>query len=292
MTVSWKGDQESFTLKNITFRSDPEELTAIIGPVGSGKSSILIALLGELQKISGDLDLKGSVFYLSQEPWIFTDTIQQNILFGNEYDKDKYNTVIKVCCLEQDLKMFANGDLEMIGEKGINLSGGQRARVALARALYSDAQIYLMDDPLSAVDANVANLLFKNCINGYLKSKIRVLVTHQVQHLKDANQIIVLNNGQIQSIGTHENLSKSMNLNTLCEEIGEQKKLPVRSEQQSLSETLFNSSSTLNKVDFEKENLLFTSQILSINESKQTFNQIVNYKNLFIQISKFNCFVI
>lgn len=292
MTVSWKGDQESFTLKNITFRSDPEELTAIIGPVGSGKSSILIALLGELQKISGDLDLKGSVFYLSQEPWIFTDTIQQNILFGNEYDKDKYNTVIKVCCLEQDLKMFANGDLEMIGEKGINLSGGQRARVALARALYSDAQIYLMDDPLSAVDANVANLLFKNCINGYLKSKIRVLVTHQVQHLKDANQIIVLNNGQIQSIGTHENLSKSMNLNTLCEEIGEQKKLPARSEQQSLSETLFNSSSTLNKVDFEKENLLFTSQILSINESKQTFNQIVNYKNLFIQISKFNCFVI
>ena len=101
-------------------------------------------MLGELEKISGEIDIKGSVFYLSQEPWIFTGSIRENILFGKPYVQDKYNTIVKVCCLEQDMKMFANGDLELIGEKGINLSGGQRARVALARALYSESQIYLM----------------------------------------------------------------------------------------------------------------------------------------------------
>ena len=144
LTVSWKADLESFSLKNISFQVKENELTAIVGPVGAGKSSILLAMLGELEKISGQLDIKGSVFFLSQEPWIFTGTIQQNILFGKPYQKDKYDKIVNVCCLEQDLKLFAHGDSEMIGEKGINLSGGQRARIALARALYSEAQIYLM----------------------------------------------------------------------------------------------------------------------------------------------------
>ena len=274
LTVGWKCDLDSFSLKNITFRVDQAELISIVGPVGSGKSSLLMALLGELQKISGELTVKGSVFYVSQEPWIYTDTIRENILFGNEFDQDKYNTIVKVCCLEHDFKIFPNNDLEMIGEKGINLSGGQRARIALARACYSDSQIYFMDDPLSAVDANVANLLFKNCINGYLKSKIRVLVTHQVQHLKDASRIIVLNNGQIQSVGTHDDLSKSFNLNTYCEELEEQhKKTSVRHE--SVSESLFNSNSTLNKFESEKETLLFQSQVLSLTGSKLAFSDNV-----------------
>lgn len=265
------------TLRNITFKASQNDLIAIIGQVGSGKTSLLMALLCELERISGDLDVKGSVFYVSQEPWIFNDTIKQNILFDNVYNEMKYKEIIKVCCLEDDLKAFSNGDNEMIGEKGINLSGGQRARISLARALYSDAQIYLMDDPLSAVDANVANLLFKNAINGYLKLKLRILVTHHIQHLNDASQILVLNNGQIESLGTFNDLSKSMNiinyLETNNDDQHESNSPPPLPAPPPTNEPFFNSSVSINKIEFEKETLI-SPQILKINESRQTFNDI------------------
>ncbi len=115
-----------------------------------------MTLLGEMKSIRGDMRVDGSVFYVQQEPWVFSASLRQNITFGKPYIKDKFNAVIKACALDQDLKAMDKGEKTIIGEKGINLSGGQRARVGLARALYSDAQIYLLDDPLSAVDANVA----------------------------------------------------------------------------------------------------------------------------------------
>jgi ATP-binding cassette subfamily C (CFTR/MRP) protein 4 len=136
------------------------ELLAIIGKVGSGKSSLLMALLEEMHIVQGKVNVRGNVFYVPQEPWIFTGSIKQNILFGKEYDKQKFREVIKIACLDQDLRSFEQREKTLIGEKGINLSGGQRARISVARALYSDADIYLFDDPLSAVDANVAKSIF------------------------------------------------------------------------------------------------------------------------------------
>ena len=120
-----------------------------------------MALLGEIETIKGTLSVNGAIFYVAQEPWIFTATLKQNILFGKPYDEQKFHQVLSVCCLEKDLKMLADGENTMIGEKGINLSGGQRARVSLARALYYDADVYFFDDPLSAVDTHVAKHLFK-----------------------------------------------------------------------------------------------------------------------------------
>ena len=136
------------------------ELLAIVGKVGCGKSSLLMALLEEMHIVRGKVNVRGNVFYVPQEPWIFTGSIRQNILFGKEYNKQKFREVIKIACLEPDLRSFEQREKTLIGEKGINLSGGQRARISVARALYSDADIYLFDDPLSAVDANVAKSIF------------------------------------------------------------------------------------------------------------------------------------
>ncbi len=148
-------------MKNISFEISKSELMGVIGPVGAGKSSLLMALLNEMPNVtSGSIDINGSVFYVSQEPWIFSATIKENILFGKEWAKDKFNAIVNACSLSEDLKVLANGKDTLIGEKGVNLSGGQRARISLARALYSDADIYLLDDPLCAVDANVAKHLY------------------------------------------------------------------------------------------------------------------------------------
>ncbi len=173
------------------------------------KTSLLLALLEELNvQPSTDLQVKGSLFYVPQEPWIFTASIRQNILFGKPYEEEKFKRIIHTCCLEADLELFPDGEHTIVGEKGINLSGGQRARINLARALYSDAQIYLFDDPLSAVDASVARNIYDNCINGHLADKIRILVTHQVHFLSNANQIIYLSGGQMKFKGPYADLLK------------------------------------------------------------------------------------
>lgn len=181
----------------------PEQLLAIIGPVGSGKSSLLHVLLQELPLVSGTLLIKGEISYASQEPWLFAGTIRQNILFGQAMDKQRYNTVVKRCALERDFSLLPYGDKTLIGDRGISLSGGQRARINLARAVYKQADIYLLDDPLSAVDTHVGKELFKQCITGYLKNKIVLLVTHQIQHLQDVHNILYLEDG-IPRIGKYQ----------------------------------------------------------------------------------------
>lgn len=170
-------------------------------------------LLGELSPLAGTCRIAGKVAYASQESWIFSGTVRQNILCGLEYDLKRYKKVIKawyytifsihsistitVCftsnsALDKDFSLLPNGDQTLVGERGVSLSGGQKARVNLARSLYVDADIYLMDDPLSAVDTHVGRHLFDKAINGYLRDKIRVLVTHQLQYLKDVDQILIL----------------------------------------------------------------------------------------------------
>lgn len=141
---------------------------------------------------SGICRVSGKIAYAPQEAWIFSGTIRQNILCGLEYDVKRYKKVVKACALEKDFSLFPNGDLSAVGERGVSLSGGQKARVSLARALYVDADIYLLDDPLSAVDTHVGRHLFDRGIKGYLRDKIRILVTHQLQYLRDVDQILIL----------------------------------------------------------------------------------------------------
>jgi ATP-binding cassette subfamily C (CFTR/MRP) protein 4 len=140
------------------------------------------------------------VAYASQEPWIFSGTVRQNILCGLDYDTERYNRVIDACALVNDLGHFPDGDGTLVGERGTSLSGGQKARVNLARALYINADIYLLDDPLSAVDAKVGRHLFDHAIKSFLNGKIRVLVTHQLQYINEVDKIIFLKQVQRKSI--------------------------------------------------------------------------------------------
>ncbi len=152
-------------MQNISFSVAANRLLGVVGSVGSGKSSLLMALLGEMPSIRGDVEMSGSVFYVSQEPWIFSSTIAKNILFGKQYDKEKFDRIIELCALKEDLESLADAEQTFVGDKGVNLSGGQRARISLARALYSDADIYLLDDPLSAVDIKVGQHIFDKYLN-------------------------------------------------------------------------------------------------------------------------------
>ncbi|GFN81887.1 ABC transporter c family protein [Plakobranchus ocellatus] len=210
ITAKWEGrDAEARTLENITIRMKPGELVAIIGPVGSGKSSLLLSILGELPLLSGTVKAYGKIAYVAQHPWVFSASVRQNIVFGAKFDKTRYEKIIKICALSRDLSTLPKGDATLIGDRGITLSGGQRARVSLARALYMDADVYLLDDPLSAVDTAVGKHIFDKCIVKFLENKLRILVTHQVQLLPVADNIVILTEGTVVSQGTFVELSKS-----------------------------------------------------------------------------------
>ncbi|NP_001296082.1 probable multidrug resistance-associated protein lethal(2)03659 [Plutella xylostella] len=213
VSASWggEGDKDQHTLRGVTLRVRRGKLAAIIGPVGSGKSSLLQVLLKEFPVSSGTVGVHGQISYACQESWLFSATVRDNILFGLPYDSKKYKKVCDACCLQPDFKQFPYGDLSLVGERGVSLSGGQRARINLARAVYRDADIYIFDDPLSAVDANVGRQLFEGCINGYLRGRTRVLVTHQIHFLKAADYIVILNEGAIENMGTYDDLTKLEN---------------------------------------------------------------------------------
>jgi len=149
-------------------------------------------ILGELKPARGNCKVKGTLAYASQEPWIYTGSIRQNILCGRFYDAQRYTKVIQAAALEKDFSLLPNGDKTIVGEKGYSISGGQKARINLARCMYVDADIYLMDDPLSAVDTEVGRHLFDQGVKGFLQGKTRILVTHQLQYLKDVDQILIL----------------------------------------------------------------------------------------------------
>uniref|UniRef100_A0A668ANY5 Multidrug resistance-associated protein 4 n=1 Tax=Myripristis murdjan TaxID=586833 RepID=A0A668ANY5_9TELE len=205
----WDKMLDAPTLQNVSFTVRSEQLLAVIGPVGAGKSSLLSTILGELSQEKGVVKVKGELTYTSQQPWILPGTIRSNILFGKEFNPQKYDRVLRACALKRDMDLLPDGDLAVIGDRGANLSGGQKARVSLARAVYQDADIYLLDDPLSAVDAEVGRHLFEECICGLLKEKPRILVTHQLQYLKAADQIVVLKEGQMVALGTYSELQSS-----------------------------------------------------------------------------------
>lgn len=204
------------TLQDITCTIEPGSLVAVVGPVGSGKSSLLSAMLGEMEPIHGSkviMPLAGApragfVSYAAQTPWVVNDTLRGNVLFGREFDQARYDTIVEACALVDDLAVLPAGDLTEIGEKGINLSGGQKARVSLARALYStDTKVLLMDDPLSAVDSHVGEHLFSQAIAGDIaKGLTRILVTHHVHFLARCDKVIVMKKGRIAHEGSYEQL--------------------------------------------------------------------------------------
>ncbi|NWX88406.1 MRP4 protein, partial [Nothoprocta pentlandii] len=240
LTCYWDKSFDSPALQQLSFTVRQGELLAVIGPVGAGKSSLLSAVLGELPKEKGLINVSGRIAYVSQQPWVFSGTVRSNILFDKEYEKEKYEKVLKACALKKDMELLANGDLTVIGDRGATLSGGQKARVNLARlvifaasnthrAVYQDADIYLLDDPLSAVDAEVGRHLFEKCICQALHQKVLVLVTHQLQYLRAASQILILKDGKMVGKGTYaEFLRSGIDFASLLkkDEEGEQPSVP------------------------------------------------------------------
>ncbi|XP_052104159.1 ATP-binding cassette sub-family C member 5-like isoform X3 [Mytilus californianus] len=194
------------TLHNIDFTLEKGKIIGVCGSVGSGKSSLISSILGRMNLVEGRIGVSGSLAYVSQQAWIMNATVKDNILFEELYDEKKYNDVIHACCLQEDIESFVSGSETEIGEKGINMSGGQKQRISLARALYADKDVYLLDDPLSAVDIHVGRHIFTEYLTKALKGKTVIFVTHQLQYLSQCDGIIVLSNGRITERGKHDEL--------------------------------------------------------------------------------------
>ena len=203
-----------FILQDIEFTAESGSLTVITGPVGSGKSTLLSAIAGEVPDTSGAISYNGTLVYVPQIAWVFSGTIRENILFGEPYEELKYTRIIEACALTHDIQQFPDCDQTVVGERGEVLSGGQRARVSLARAVYADADLYLLDDPLSAVDFKVGQHIFEKCFKGLLSHKTRVITSHQEQLMKEADHVIVLYKGRVLGRGTFTELNDKGILNT------------------------------------------------------------------------------
>ncbi|BBN11589.1 protein MpABCC11 [Marchantia polymorpha subsp. ruderalis] len=205
-SFTWDDDSLKPALMDINVKAARGSLVTIVGMVGSGKSSLLSSILGEMPKLSGSVKISGSSAYVAQTSWIQGGTIEENILFGLPMDRSWYEETIRVCSLETDLRLMDNGDQTEIGDRGVNLSGGQKQRIQLARAVYQNCDVYLLDDIFSAVDAHTSSALFKQCIRGVLRSKTVLLVTHQVEFLHGADQILVMRDGKIVQSGKYDDL--------------------------------------------------------------------------------------
>ncbi|XP_045532531.1 ABC transporter C family member 13 [Pieris brassicae] len=219
-----------FYLENISLEIGRDELIGVAGPVGSGKTSLLLAIMGAMMKTKGEIQVAenlNSFGYVAQQPWLVRGTIRDNILFGKPYDESKFRSVVEACALTEDLNIL--GWNAYVGEGGCTLSGGQRARIALARAVYQDKKVYLLDDVLSGLDATVAQHIMQKCILGLLKHSTRILVTHSPRHLARMNRVLLLQNGHVHAFGPPETVLNEIEefLPSETESIGEE---PVRSE--------------------------------------------------------------
>lgn len=240
-------------LKNFTFNAKKGDLVMVVGSVGSGKSSVISAILGELPTKSGSLAVSGSIAYVAQEAFIFNSTVRENILFGKEYDPVKYRQVLEASALMADLSQFTAGDRTEIGERGVNLSGGQKQRISIARALYSNNDIVLLDDPLSAVDSHVGKHIFHRAVKTYLADKLVILTANQVQYLPFADKILFLDNEEVHSGTFEELMAKNTTFNDQMTKFGvtqkgeepseeEPQKPPVSASAQPQSNTIAYSS--------------------------------------------------
>ncbi|XP_057971356.1 ABC transporter C family member 2 [Malania oleifera] len=207
---SWEGKADSPTLSNINLDIPVGSLVAVVGSTGEGKTSLISAMLGELPSVAGSsVVVRGTVAYVPQVSWIFNATVRDNILFGSVFEAARYEKAIDVTALQHDLDLLPGGDLTEIGERGVNISGGQKQRVSMARAVYSNSDVFIFDDPLSALDAHVARQVFDKCIKDELRGKTRVLVTNQLHFLSQVDKIILVHEGMVKEEGTFEDLSNN-----------------------------------------------------------------------------------
>ncbi|KAI4139185.1 MAG: hypothetical protein LQ341_004313 [Variospora aurantia] len=204
--ASLRSASEPFRLQGMDFSVGRNELVAVIGGVGSGKSSLLAALAGDMRRTKGEVTLGSSRAFCPQYAWIQNATVRENIVFGKDYERNWYDEVVDACALRPDLEMLPHSDMTEIGERGITVSGGQKQRLNIARAIYFNSDMVLMDDPLSAVDAHVGRHIFDNAICGLLKDKCRILATHQLHVLSRCDRIIWMQDGRIQTIDTFDHL--------------------------------------------------------------------------------------
>ncbi|ORZ34436.1 P-loop containing nucleoside triphosphate hydrolase protein [Catenaria anguillulae PL171] len=204
-SFAWEGDENN-TLHDFSLNVKRGEIIAVIGDVGAGKSSLVAALLGQMKKTAGEIHMYGSTSYVPQEAWLLNFTLKENILFGSEYDQQKFDEVVRVSALTRDLTLLASAEYTEIAERGANLSGGQRQRTSLARAVYADKDIVLLDDPLSAVDQAVGRHIFQECLKTHLKGKTVVFVTHQLQYLPEVDKVVQIQKGRITKYGTYAEL--------------------------------------------------------------------------------------
>ena len=195
-------------LIDLNFSIKKGELVCIVGGIGSGKSSLLYSLLGEMKFKESlgrpKMTVNGTMSLVTQKPWIVNDTVKNNIIFGERFDPARYKETIKYACLERDFELFTHGDQTMIGEKGATLSGGQKARISFARSLYSNSDILLLDDLLSAVDVHVGKFMMTETLMKYTQSKTRILVTHALYYLKYADKVLMLEEGKIVEQGSYD----------------------------------------------------------------------------------------
>ncbi|CAD8099082.1 unnamed protein product [Paramecium primaurelia] len=256
-------NQDQQILKNININVEKGKFVSIIGDVGSGKSSLIQSLLGEMiykiDDIKPKINISGQIAYVGQKAWIQNATVQENILFGKPYEEKLYEQSIKYSCLSLDLEILIHGDQTMIGEKGINLSGGQKSRISLARAIYSKAEIFLLDDPLSAVDAQVGNFILKECFINLLKGKTRILITHALNYCKYTDYIYLMQKGEIIEQGDYQKMQN----NVIYQEI--EKKFEFDIQEQEIQEYTQNTNIQLvNEKDIEQNQ----EQLININKNK------------------------
>lgn len=207
-SFTWNRNGDRNVLENVNFSARKGELSCIVGRVGSGKSSLLHSLLGDLWKINGEVVVRGRIAYVAQQPWVMNASVRENIVFGHRWDPHFYNLTVEACALLDDFQTLPDGDQTEVGERGISLSGGQKARLTLARAVYARADVYLLDDCLSAVDQHVGRHLIRRVLGntGILASKTRILTTNAITVLKDSDFVGLLRNGTIIEKGTYEQL--------------------------------------------------------------------------------------
>ncbi|BFZ59390.1 ATP-binding cassette glutathione S-conjugate transporter ycf1 [Saitoella coloradoensis] len=239
-TFQWNAGMDEPTLKDVDFVARKGELSCIVGRVGAGKTSFIESLLGNLHKVQGEVIVRGRVAYVAQQPWIMNGSVKANILFGHKYDPEFYQKAIEACALVKDFESLPDGDRTEVGEKGISLSGGQKARLSLARAVYTRADVYLLDDPLSAVDAHVGRHLIDNVLGpkGLLATKTRVLATNAIPVLSQADTITMIREGKIVESGTYEDVMAAKSaLAALITEFGK-KAHEVQEDEDSGSETV------------------------------------------------------
>ncbi|XP_043754326.1 ATP-binding cassette sub-family C member 11 isoform X3 [Cervus elaphus] len=201
-----QGDTRGPELHKINLVLSKGTMLGVCGNTGSGKSSLLSAILGQMHLLEGSVGVHGSLAYVPQQAWIIEGSVRENILMGSQYDEAWYLQVLHCCSLTHDLEILPFGDMTEIGERGLNLSGGQKQRISLARAIYSDRELYLLDDPLSAVDAHVGKHIFEECFKKVLRRKTVILVTHQLQYLEFCDEIILFEDGKICEKGIHSEL--------------------------------------------------------------------------------------